>query len=220
MTQQGYAHITILADRTGSTGTVTDPGRTRAMDFTDGIKSLIADHTAAPGRTTFSLVEFMHSGSMKLARLLWFDQGSSLETWSIKPYGNTPLLDAIGTVITDTGTHLEAMPEDQRPERVYFVIATDGEENSSREYTLEQVKTMIAHQRDAYQWEFVFIGAGIDAFAEAGGMGIGAQGTLRTNAGSSVAMAAAYSSTSDAMLRSRASGRRVSYTDEERTASK
>lgn len=221
MTDQNYAHITILADRTGSMGTRTDPGRTRAMDATDGIRGVIREQAAAPGRTTFSLVQFCAPGlDAMIERIAWFAAGDAraLREWHCQPYGSTPLLDAVGTVVTDTGDALAALAEDQRPARVFFVIATDGEENVSREYKLAQVKDMITRQQKQFGWEFLFLGAGIDAFAEAGAIGVSAAATMDVDAGSSVAMAASYSSTSDAMTRARATGDKVSYTDAERAA--
>ena len=64
------------------------------------------------------------------------------------------------------------MDETQRPGLVCLVIVTDGEENSSREYTKAQIKDMIQHQQDVYKWQFTFLGANQDAFAEAGDLGI------------------------------------------------
>ncbi len=85
---------------------------------------------------------------------------------------STALLDAVGRAINETGGRLEALPETERPGLVVFVITTDGEENSSKEFTREQVKKMIAHQQEAYKWQFTFLAANPEAFAEAGGMGI------------------------------------------------
>ena len=67
--------------------------------------------------------------------------------------------------------HKYARPED-RPEKTLFVITTDGMENASRRYTYEQVKAMIQRQREKYGWEFLFLGANIDAAKEAGRFGI------------------------------------------------
>lgn len=214
MTNPGYTHITILADRTGSMKDIADPGsgRTKAELTTAGIHDLIRVQAAQPGRTTFSLVQFDTYGTDRIA---WFAPAGdpAIARWSIIPRSGTPLLDATGTLITQTGEHLAAMPEHERPGRVYFVTGTDGEENSSREYTKERLAAMIAVQRDTYGWEFVFIGADIDAFAEAGSIGVAAGSTLSTN---SVNIGAAYASTNSALNRSRAKGQSVSYTDDER----
>src|SRR5262249_11735119 len=94
------------------------------------------------------------------------------------PRGTTALLDAIGRTINVTGKRLAALPESARPEKVIFVILTDGYENSSREFKVEQINDMIRHQRDVYAWEFVFIGANQDAITSASQMGIQAANAL------------------------------------------
>lgn len=86
--------------------------------------------------------------------------------------GSTALLDAVGQTIDSIGHRLAQTPEEERPGKVIFTITTDGQENASKEYTLERVKEMITHQRNVYNWEFVFLGANIDAVQTAGSLGI------------------------------------------------
>ncbi len=86
--------------------------------------------------------------------------------------GCTALIDAIGGAIHHIGNvHKYARPEDV-PEHTLFVITTDGMENASRRYSSEQVKTMIKRQKEKYGWEFLFIGANIDAVETAARYGI------------------------------------------------
>lgn len=86
--------------------------------------------------------------------------------------GCTALLDAVGGAIHHIGNiHKYARKED-RPAKTLFVIITDGFENSSRHYTYEKVKSMIERQQKRYGWEFIFLGANIDAVAEAQRFGI------------------------------------------------
>ena len=88
--------------------------------------------------------------------------------------GCTALLDAIGGAVHHIGNvHKYARPEDV-PEHTMFVITTDGMENASRRYTYEKVKQMIERQKTKYNWEFLFLGANIDAVQTAGQLGIGA----------------------------------------------
>ena len=88
--------------------------------------------------------------------------------------GCTALIDAIGGAIHHIGNiHKYARPEDL-PEHTMFVITTDGQENASHKYTSEQVKKMIERQKEKYGWEFIFIGANIDAVETASRYGIGA----------------------------------------------
>lgn len=89
--------------------------------------------------------------------------------------GSTALLDAVGRTIDAVGARLAATPEEERPAHVVFVITTDGKENSSREYTAQRVREMIEHQQQKYSWQFVFLGANMDAVSEARKLGISAQ---------------------------------------------
>lgn len=214
MTDSAYTHIAILADRTGSMGDTADPGsgKTKAVLTTEGIRDLIREQGAQPGKTTFTLVQFDTRGTDRIASFASADD-SRIAGWRVIPRSGTPLLDAAGTEITATGEELAALDEDARPGRVFFVIGTDGEENSSREYTKRQVAAMITRQREEYGWEFVFIGADIDAFAEAAAMGVEASATLPSSGGR---MSVAYAATSAAITRSRAGGGSLSYTDTER----
>jgi uncharacterized protein YegL len=88
--------------------------------------------------------------------------------------GSTALLDAIGRTIHKISNAQKYTADDYRAEKVMFVIITDGYENSSREYTAEKVKAQIEHQKTKYGWEFVFLGANIDAIETAGHFGINA----------------------------------------------
>ena len=88
------------------------------------------------------------------------------------PRGCTALLDAVGSTIRHIAhIHKYAVPE-ARPDKTLFVITTDGMENSSREYSYERVKQLIAHEQEKYGWEFLFLGANIDAAAEGAKFGI------------------------------------------------
>lgn len=86
--------------------------------------------------------------------------------------GSTALLDAIGRTIQKLVGVQRNTAEEYRAESVMFVIITDGAENSSREYSSRKVKAMIEHEREEYGWEFVFLGANIDAVETAGRFGI------------------------------------------------
>jgi hypothetical protein len=219
MTKAGYTHFTIIADRTGSMGMLAEGGRTRAEDTTTGIQELVKAQGTV-GETTFSLVQFMSmpGGAPQIERVAWFAPADypALTGWVCTPYGGTPLLDAIGIAVADTGDWLANMPEYRRPERVMIVIGTDGEENTSREYSLKQIRDMVTHQQEAYKWDFLFIGAGLDTFADAGAMGIPVASTMNNAPGR---FQAAYVGTNSVISRARAGGQSVSsvgYTDSER----
>lgn len=86
--------------------------------------------------------------------------------------GSTALLDAIGRTIQKLAAVQRNTAEDYRAESVMFVIITDGEENASREYSAQKIRALIEHEKDNYGWEFVFLGANIDAVETAGSFGI------------------------------------------------
>lgn len=85
---------------------------------------------------------------------------------------STALLDAIGRTIRKLASVQRNTAEEYRADKVMFVIITDGAENSSREYSSRKVKAMIEHEKEKYGWEFVFLGANIDAVETAGRFGI------------------------------------------------
>ena len=88
------------------------------------------------------------------------------------PNGCTAMNDGIGTAIDKIGKWLDEMPEDERPSKNLIVIMTDGEENSSKEYTLGKVQEMIKHQTEKYDWSFVYMGMDITSKYTADNLGI------------------------------------------------
>ena len=117
--------------------------------------------------------------------------------------GCTALIDAIGGAIHHIGTiHKYARPEDV-PEHTMFIITTDGKENASRRYSSEEVKAMIERQKEKYGWEFLFIGANIDAVETAAKYGIGADRAVNYNADSE-GTSVVYSSVARAVCNVRA----------------
>ena len=88
--------------------------------------------------------------------------------------GCTALLDAVGGAIHHIGNVHKYAREEDRPEKTIFVITTDGLENASREYSYDRVKKMVERQKEKYGWEFLFLGANIDAIETAGRFGISA----------------------------------------------
>lgn len=86
--------------------------------------------------------------------------------------GTTALLDAVGKTISKIGYDLSLTDEKERPEKVIFVITTDGMENASLEFDFKKVRNMIKHQKEKYNWDFIFLGANIDAIETAKDFGI------------------------------------------------
>lgn len=158
--------ITLVVDRSGSMEAI-------RMDAEGGVNTFLIDQAAQPGDALVTLVqfdthyEFVHRGV----------PAKQVPRYQLVPRGGTALLDAVGRAINETGERLSKMPEADRPGLVVFVVMTDGEENSSQEFTKAQIKKMIEHQQLVYNWQFTFLGANQDAFAEAGSIGITASGT-------------------------------------------
>lgn len=98
--------------------------------------------------------------------------------------GCTALLDAIGGAIHHIGNIHKYARDEDRPEKTLFVITTDGMENASHRYSSDHVKEMIAQQKEKYNWEFIFLGANIDAVEVAEHFGIGADRAVNYHADS------------------------------------
>jgi uncharacterized protein YegL len=98
--------------------------------------------------------------------------------------GCTALLDAIGKTIHKIGNAQKYTSQEQRADKVMFVITTDGMENASREYTYEKIKAMVERQKEKYGWEFIFLGANIDAISAAARFGIASDRAANYNADS------------------------------------
>ncbi len=98
--------------------------------------------------------------------------------------GSTALLDAMGRTISKIGNAQRHTSDELRAEKVLFVITTDGMENASHEYDYAKIRAMVERQQQKYGWEFIFLGANIDAFDAAGQMGIRADRTANYHADS------------------------------------
>ena len=96
--------------------------------------------------------------------------------------GSTALLDAIGKTIHKIGNAQRHTKEEQRADKVMLVITTDGMENASKEYNYEKIKKMVEYQKEKYGWEFIFLGANIDATSTAERFGISSDRAANYNA--------------------------------------
>lgn len=201
--------LTMVLDRSGSMELC-------RKDAEGGVNAFIKDQKNQDGECLLSLVqfdteyEFVHKAKPI----------GGVDRFTLSPRGGTALLDAVGRAINETGERLSAMDEKDRPGLVVFVIVTDGEENSSREFKLAQIKEMIERQQSEYQWQFTFLGANQDAFAEAGGMGIAAAAAANYTPATAGQAFAASSENVSRMRAASAGGQHVlnAYTDSERSA--
>lgn len=159
MTQPNYTDIVIVLDRSGSMGGI-------ARQTIEGFNQFLDEQRKDEDQSAVSLILFDDQYDVVYVASP-LAQTAPLTRETFKPRGSTALLDAMGQTIQETGQRLSALPEERRPEHVLFVIITDGFENCSRQFTHTQVADMIAHQRDVYKWQFVFLGANQDAIATA-----------------------------------------------------
>lgn len=158
--------IVKILDRSGSM-TSTGP------KIVSGFNEFLDMQKREPGEGHVLLVRFdahyevVYDLPLKEARHITYGNGGDLD-----PRGFTALHDAIGITIRNVGERLSKMAEEDRPGKVIVVILTDGMENASKEFTRQAVADMVKHQREKYNWQFVFIGAEHDAIFSASTMDI------------------------------------------------
>lgn len=158
--------LVFILDRSGSMSGL-------EQDTIGGFNAMIEKQKREEGETLVSTVLF-DSVSTVIHDRLPLAEVPRLSEEEYFTRGCTALLDAVGSAIRHIGNvHKYARREDV-PEKTLFVITTDGCENASRRYDYETVRRMIGRQKAKYGWEFLFLGANIDAAAEAGRFGIGA----------------------------------------------
>ena len=159
---RAFTDITVLLDRSGSMASIKE-SMEAAFD------TFIKEHKAVPS-TKVTLVQFNNHNDQDV--VYQCVPVGAVEKLNLKPCGNTPLIDAFVKLIDSTGRRLADMSETERPDQVLMVIITDGQENASRQYKRADVSNRVRNQRDAYKWQFVYLGANQDAIAEAATYGI------------------------------------------------
>lgn len=184
-------HVSYLIDRSGSM-------RQILKDTIGGFNTFIDGQRGEPGELTVTLAQFDDIYDV-LYQMVPITEVKNLTEKTFVPRGRTALLDSLARLITDTGRTLAALAEDQRPEKVLFIIQTDGEENASREYDNAKIKEMIDHQKDIYKWEFIYLGANQDAFSVGGQMGMAGVKYEANTMGTR----AAYTATTDSLKKFR-----------------
>jgi uncharacterized protein YegL len=140
-------------------------------DAIGGFNHFLEEQKAHPGEATLTVVQFNHERQV-IHENRPLQEVRPITEQEYEPMGTTALLDAVGKTIDETGERLAGLPEESRPENVIVAILTDGHENASSQYSLAKVREKIRHQKEKYSWEFIFMGANQDAFAEAARIGI------------------------------------------------
>ena len=162
--KRDWTELVFILDRSGSMQGL-------ESDTIGGFNAMLEKQKKQPGEAFVSTVLFDDETQVLHDRL----RLNKVKPITEKDYyvrGCTALLDAVGGAIHHIGNiHKYARPEDV-PAHTLFVITTDGMENASRRYAARQVKEMIRRQKEKYGWEFLFLGANIDAVETAGRLGI------------------------------------------------
>jgi uncharacterized protein YegL len=161
--KDGYTHISAIIDRSGSMANI-------KADTEGGYNTFLKEQKELPGEATISLTTFDDRIELEYGMIPIQEAPS----FTLQPRGMTAMLDAIGVTIKNLGAKLAAMDEADRPEKVMVVILTDGEENSSKEYTYQTIKAMITEQTEVWKWEFLFLGANQDAVLAGDRIGVSA----------------------------------------------
>ena len=192
-----YSEIAFVLDRSGSM----ESCREAAIE---GFNSFLQEQQRTEGLAKLTLILFNDEylvpiDALPVAEIL------PLNNDSYVPRGSTALLDAIGRTIDELGARLAALPEKDRPMQVIVAILTDGLENSSQNYTWQQIADVIKQQSEQYRWTFLFLGANQDAIATAAQMNITA-----ANAAAYVADAAGLHASASSLTRKVRALRRVS----------
>ena len=164
MMGKGLTELVFILDRSGSMSGL-------EADIIGGFNSLIAKQKKEEGTALISTVLFDDHAEVLYDRIS-LDRIEPMNDRQYYVRGCTALLDALGGAIHHIGNVHKYAREEDRPAKTIFIITTDGMENSSHRYTYDKVKKMVERQRDRYGWEFLFLGANIDAIEVAGRFGV------------------------------------------------
>lgn len=190
MTRQDTAFIGIVADSSGSMSDLIE-------ETVGSINRLVKEQQDVPGEAFFSLSVFDYK-SKWIKDFVNIKDVTSITKDDYWMGGMTALYDATADMIIRTGKQLSFMKEEDRPSKVVIVVITDGVENQSREYNLERLQTLIKQQTEKYNWQFMFLGADINAQKTAQSIGIAAGSAMSYNA-TRKGMGAVYEATSNSL---------------------
>ena len=161
---KGLTEIVYILDRSGSMGGL-------ESDTIGGFNSMMEKQKKTGEKAVISTVLFDDESEVLHDRVS-IDQIGKMTDEQYFVRGCTALLDAVGGAITHMGNIHKYAREEDRPEKTIFIITTDGMENASKNYSYDRIQKMIKRQQEKHGWEFIFIGANIDAYEEAQKFGI------------------------------------------------
>ena len=161
---KNLTELVFILDRSGSMGGL-------ESDTIGGFNAMLAKQQAEPGEALVTTVLFDDKYEVLHDR----HDIKAISPITDKQYfvrGSTALLDAVGKTIHKIANAQKQAKLEYRADKVLFVITTDGMENASRKYDYDQIKSMVEHEKEKYHWEFIFLGANIDAVDVADRFGI------------------------------------------------
>lgn len=162
--KKDLTEVVFILDKSGSMSGL-------EKDTIGGFNSLIEKQRKEPGEAIVSTVLFSDNSTVIHNRV----NIKKIPLLTSKEYyvsGCTALLDAVGNAINYINKKHSETKEDEIPEKTLFIITTDGQENSSREFTYTKIKNLIENMKEKNKWEFIFLGANIDTVTEARKFGI------------------------------------------------
>ena len=171
MAKNEKVEVVFIMDRSGSMGGL-------EADTIGGFNAMLAKQKAESNNIIWSTVLFDHISEVVHDRVP-VDKVKELDEDTYYVRGSTALLDAVGGAIHHIGNIHKYAREEDRPAKTLFVITTDGMENSSVIFDYRRVKRMIERQQKKYGWEFIFLGANMDAVNVAGRIGIAPERSAR-----------------------------------------
>jgi uncharacterized protein YegL len=195
--KENLTAIVVIMDKSGSMAGLT-------LDTIGSFNQFLSEQKVVPGEAVFSLCTFNTDYSL-VHDFLPLQSVSELTNKTYHCEGGTALLDAMGTTIDSVGSKLNAMPEQDRPSKVVVLVITDGEENSSKHFSLEQIKAKVALQTDTYNWQFLFFGANIDAIKAGVSLGVASHNSLNYEA-SAIGTRSVYNTASASISSYRTTG--------------
>lgn len=162
--KENFIHVCFVIDESGSMSST-------GGDVIGGFKKVI-DEQRANSAGTCSVSYYKFASTVEKVYIGKDVNDVEYIDGKYSPGGLTALFDGVGTAIDEIGKWLDAMPEDEKPEKNLIVIMTDGGENASKEYSASKVKEMIKHQEEKYSWEFIYMGSDLKDAKDANALGI------------------------------------------------
>ena len=209
----GYTDITVVLDRSGSMQSIRE-------DTIGGLNAFFADQKKEKGTCLVTLTQFDNEYET-IFEGVELEHVADLTKETFVPRGGTALLDAMGRTINATKARIDDLDEDKRPEKVIFIIITDGHENASREFTdRKQIFDLVTERTEKDDWHFIYLGANQDAIAVGCSLGVPISSSISYDA-SAGGTRAMYANVSRSVRTRRrgASLEKCAFTDNERKTS-